>query len=222
MNDLAPRAAARVALLCAGVCVVGLAIVTIFVVCDRLTAIDTRGILALRTVASPDLTVVMLAASRIAHGTVAIPLALLLAALIARFGSQRDALLYAGACLSGEAVQLGLKAAVRHHRPTGISPKLTDAGWYSFPSGHATMAVVVFGLGAFLLTRRSTVGTRAVALGLALGLVILVAFSRVYLGAHWPSDVVGSLFAGTAWTALCVWWALRRGGAAPRVPAQSP
>jgi membrane protein DedA with SNARE-associated domain/membrane-associated phospholipid phosphatase len=73
---------------------------------------------------------------------------------------------------------------------------------FSFPSGHATVSVVVLGFLAFLLTRGQGMRWRVlVATGAAL-YVVLVAFSRLYLGAHWFSDVLGGMSFGLAWVAF--------------------
>lgn len=72
---------------------------------------------------------------------------------------------------------------------------------YSFPSGHATMNAVVYGWLAFLLCRDAQ-GRMRTAVALVSGtLVMLIALSRLYLGAHWLSDVVGGLAFGMAWVA---------------------
>ena len=72
---------------------------------------------------------------------------------------------------------------------------------YSFPSGHALMSVVVYGFLAFLLVRALRGRPRRVVLGITIPLIALIAVSRLYLGAHWLSDVLGGLNFGTAWIA---------------------
>jgi undecaprenyl-diphosphatase len=207
----APR---RAAVRCAVVCAILLAILVVLVMTGELTTIDTRGILAVRVYASPPMTRVMLIASAIAHGQIAIPVAVAIALTLGALGRRAQALLYVVACISGELLMLVLKELVHHHRPIDISPKLTDAGWFSFPSGHAMLAVIVFGLGALLLTSSSARAVRVVAMTAAALLVVLVSVSRVYLGAHWPSDVVGALLAGLGWTAalLAAWGRARDKG----------
>lgn len=73
---------------------------------------------------------------------------------------------------------------------------------YSFPSGHTASSIVLYGFLAFLLTREKRPSIRWTVVMLAAGLVGLIAFSRLYLGAHWLSDVLASLSLGTAWVAL--------------------
>ena len=183
---------------------VAFAALTIAVSLNALTILDTHAILAARALHEPWMLPLMRGVSLVAHGDLAIPIALLISAGLYRLGQQQDAACYAAACLSGWGANLLLKEIVRHPRPVGISPKLTDAGWYSYPSGHAMLAVLVYGLGAYFLTRRAPAGVRTAALAASALLAALVAFSRVYLGAHWPSDTVGALLAGTAWASGAV------------------
>jgi undecaprenyl-diphosphatase len=183
---------------------VAFAIIAVIVSTGGLTAADTRGILALRAFASPTLTTVMLAASFIAHGRVAVPFALAVAVALFLLGRRAETLRYVVACVGGELLLIGLKELVHHHRPVGISPKLTDAGWYSFPSGHVMLAVIIFGLAAYLLTEHAGRFIRVAVLTGATIFVVLVALSRVYLGAHWPSDCVGAALAGCSWSLICV------------------
>jgi membrane protein DedA with SNARE-associated domain/membrane-associated phospholipid phosphatase len=73
---------------------------------------------------------------------------------------------------------------------------------YGFPSGHTTMSVILFGFIAILLMRGVGATWRWGNFVAALLISFIIAVSRLYLGAHWLSDVLGGLFIGTAWTAL--------------------
>jgi undecaprenyl-diphosphatase len=219
------RLSARALTICAVLCTAGFVITAALVLLGPFAADDRAGILAVRTLAAPGMTTAMIAASSIAHGDLSIPLALILAALIYRLNGRDDAVLYTVACLAGELLYITLKEVIRQHRPTRISPKLTDAGGFGFPSGHTMMAVVIFGLGAVIATRRASSGVRIAAVAAAGLLALVVGLSRIYLGAHWPSDVIGALFAGIAWSAACLAWDVRARNAANAGPAtagQSP
>ena len=89
---------------------------------------------------------------------------------------------------------------------------------FGFPSGHAAMSIVIFGFLAVLSARELPLrGQLAVFTVMAL-LTSLIAFSRIYLGAHWLSDVLGGLSFGVAWVALLSITYLRR--QAPSVSAR--
>lgn len=99
-----------------------------------------------------------------------------------------------------------LKYLSARPRPTSVFVQvMTQARFESFPSGHVTFFLEFFGylfFLAYVLLKRGRL--RRVAL-LVFGLLIaLVGVSRVYLGAHWPSDVVGAYLAGGAWLLLMI------------------
>ncbi|MBU0674481.1 MAG: bifunctional DedA family/phosphatase PAP2 family protein [Proteobacteria bacterium] len=102
----------------------------------------------------------------------------------------------------GMALNILLKIAFHRHRPSFRDSFLIFHG-YSFPSGHTMAATLLYGLlAAFTVIALENWRWRLGAVLAAFGIVLLVGFSRVYLGAHYLSDVLGAAAAGLAWLAL--------------------
>lgn len=97
-----------------------------------------------------------------------------------------------------------LKAHFARPRPYLEQPLLLET-YYSFPSGHALEAVVLYGMLAYfaVLALRTGWACAAVVFGTSL-LVLLIGFSRMYLGVHYLSDVTAGFAAGGAWLSLCI------------------
>lgn len=104
---------------------------------------------------------------------------------------------------TGAAVNFILKAVFGRPRPRVVAP-LADALTASFPSGHAMMAAITYGTVAFLVGRMAKGALRWVTWAGAALLVVLIGLTRIYVGAHYPSDVVAGWLAGIAWTGLLV------------------
>lgn len=190
--------------------VVGVAIVstalfvalTALVVARRTDVLDRNLILSLRSSASPWLTTALLAVT-FTSGRLAIPAFIIFAVALYRRGGLHLAGYYAGACATAQALDAIIKHAVGRVRPHNVSPRLTAAGGFAYPSADVMLAVVIFGLGTLMLcwTIRSR-ATRVVALGVAALFIALASVARVYLGAHWPTDVLGGVLAGIACAAV--------------------
>lgn len=109
------------------------------------------------------------------------------------------------ATLSGVILVHILKLTFARHRPDAV-PGAELLQTMSFPSGHSTMSAVVYlTLGALSSRILPNFATRAHVMLLALLVTALVGVSRVYLGVHWPSDVLAGWSLGAAWALLC--WA---------------
>ena len=132
-------------------------------------------------------------------------LALAVALLLA---ARRELIVLAGwlaAFAGGGLLDVVLKLVIRRPRPPGAAAFLQHFSW-SFPSGHAMASLIGYGMLAYVLTllwihRRSA--QIAVVLGAAL-LIIAIGFSRLYLGVHYFSDVVGGYAAGVLWLSACI------------------
>ena len=104
----------------------------------------------------------------------------------------------------GVVINGALKAAFSRPRPE-IFEWQTLATSSSFPSGHATAAALVYGTVAYLAARlHKRRWARFLTMFGALVFILLVCASRVYLGVHYPSDVLGGVISGLAWAAFCM------------------
>ena len=141
-------------------------------------------------------------------GLIEIPLALLLILGLVLRKRKAEAWWYAAAALSGWALSGLAKLAVQRPRPHVIPRLMHGAGWFSYPSGHSMLAPIIFGLGIIVWAAPwPSPALRRAALVLAALFALGIGFSRVYLGVHYPSDVVGGLLLGTTWSALALlWW----------------
>jgi undecaprenyl-diphosphatase len=110
------------------------------------------------------------------------------------------------AVVGGAALTGLLKLVFRRPEPA-LVPDEAFLYATSFPSGHAMVATILYPTLAFILTRRyRDPGTKLVLLGSAAIVSLLVGVSRVYLGVHWPTDVLAGWAGGVAWAAAC--WAV--------------
>jgi undecaprenyl-diphosphatase len=112
------------------------------------------------------------------------------------------ALMLAGA-VGGLMLGMGLKLVFLRPRPD-LVPHAVEVLTSSFPSSHATMSMVVYlGLGLAVAARMAQPAARLYVLALGLALPLAIGASRVVLGVHWPSDVLGGWAFGAGWVLLC-------------------
>lgn len=112
--------------------------------------------------------------------------------------------LLAFAVAGGLLLNVLLKDVFSRPRPSVVE-QATEVATSSFPSGHAMGAVVAYGSVAYLVGRlESTRALRLTTWVLAVLIILLIGFSRMYLGVHYPTDVVAGFIAGAGWVAFVV------------------
>jgi undecaprenyl-diphosphatase len=149
--------------------------------------------------ASPPLTYAMRGVTQLGSPYVLITLGLLVVWRLVAINRRHAALIFVIACLGAEALAQILKLVFRRPRPDaffGILEPLT----YSFPSGHSVMSACFYGVVAAILTTRME--ARAIRAAIWMGAALLalsIGFSRVYLGVHYPTDVLAGYTAAAIW-----------------------
>jgi len=171
---------------------------------DRLTVLDVEVARWLRAHATPEATRWLLLITDL-HSTIAVSCYAAIVAIALAWRRRWRRLATVFLCIAGGlTLNVLMKLAFHRARPVLDDPLLTLAS-YSFPSGHVAGSTLMYGLvvaWTFTRTRRPLV--RAAVVVAAAGAITLVAFTRMYLGVHYLSDVVAAFAEGVAWLALCL------------------
>ena len=178
-------------------------------------AIDERLLLALRVDGDPGDPIGPLWFEELARDITALGgtgflaiLTLSAVGFLALQGNGRLALYLAVAVSSGGGLSSLFKMLFDRARPE-LVPHGQHVYTASFPSGHSMMAAITFfTVAALLASAQPSFRLRAYLLSLATLFAMAVGLSRIYLGVHWPTDVLAGWTAGTAWALLC--WSVAR------------
>jgi len=107
--------------------------------------------------------------------------------------------------LLARALNTPLKEIIDRPRPDSSDMLIREpAGGFGFPSGHASWAVLVYGYAAIVAARHAPRWLAAATVVLALAVIALIGWDRVYDGAHWPSDVLGGYATGATLLLLAI------------------
>jgi undecaprenyl-diphosphatase len=122
------------------------------------------------------------------------------------FLRHRRELLFLGCVIAGSAILNSLlKLMFQRARPT--IHRIIEVSGYSFPSGHSMAAFSLYGGLAFLIWKHiPTVAGRVLMIIVSAMFILMIGMSRIYLGVHYPSDVVGGYFMSGCWLAVCIWF----------------
>ena len=191
-------------LLPAAVLIIFFAVLAWAVVLNKTVAFDYAVIHFIRQFSNPYLTSVMKSITFFGNtGTlyVLVPAIVMLFLLARRPIS--EPLILTVSTLGGWLLIEALKLLFHRARP-GDNP-LVPASGFSFPSGHSLMSIVVYGCLALIIYsyfRRSS-SIRALIALVAVVFIIMIGISRIYLGVHYPTDILGGYAVGLAWLNIC-------------------
>lgn len=128
---------------------------------------------------------------------------LTLAALFLRYRRHLDAITLLAVMVGGGILSMVLKLAFRQIRPQVFPPLLKEVN-FSFPSGHSLMSFCLWGfIAVWLLMQAPREPWRWLVAMVCLAIAALVALSRLYIGVHWPTDIVAGMVVATFWVTAC-------------------
>lgn len=171
---------------------------------NRVADFDSEVISAVQGWESPGLTEWMKGFSQIGTTFPVIVISALVAAFLFILLRHRwELLLFVVVMVGSTSLNKVLKAVFRRERPD--FHRLVEEVGYSFPSGHAMAAFALYGIIAYLLWRHISSPAGKTALVAACAIMCLcIGVSRIYLGVHYPSDVIGGYLASGLWLALSI------------------
>ena len=153
---------------------------------------------------SKALTAVMVEMTYLGTGTVVIVVVGVAALFLWHTEHKHSARLLLAATIGNILLNGALKLVYHRPRPSVFTWQ-TSAVSSSFPSGHAMSATVVYGTVAYLLMRlQKHHWAKMLTLAGAILLILLICLTRLYLGVHYPSDVLGGIIVGLAWASFCM------------------
>jgi undecaprenyl-diphosphatase len=198
----------RHALVAGVLCWLGFALIVWLVNSGQIAGFDAAGLRLFRRggdlglIGSPALAEAVRDVTALGGTTLRVLFSLAAVVALVFLRMRREAVLLIATLLTGLAVESAIKLLVGRPRPM-LVPHLTDAGGMSFPSGHSfnsALGLIAVALAFATFSARRQV--RWTLIGSAMALSALVAFSRVLLGVHYPSDVIAGWLGGAGWAFL--------------------
>ncbi|WP_195694669.1 phosphatase PAP2 family protein [Priestia megaterium] len=185
--------------------IIGFGFLAILVSQDRIIHFDSTVISFMQGFESPILTSIMKFFTFIGSLPAIIVLSVLIMFFLYTVLKHRSELILFVAAILGSSVLFRiLKQIFQRERPN--LHRLIEISSYSFPSGHATNAFAFYGILAFLLWRHlPTRWGRTILILLSVIMILAVGTSRIYLGVHYPSDVLAGYLVSIFWLTIIIW-----------------
>ena len=185
-----------------GVIVIVLMALSSAVFLERVFPIDTTVLQTIRPLNHPVMDQIMVAITQLGNPHFTVPAFFIVVALLWWQRQRTDAIMFSVNCFGGAVLSTYLKIFFGKVRPALWNSPIEEVT-FSYPSGHALGSVVFYGFLAYLLGVRWPEYRKWFYVG-AIALSLLIGFTRLYLGVHWPTDLLGGYAIGVLWTSFCV------------------
>jgi undecaprenyl-diphosphatase len=163
---------------------------------------DKSCLLWLHQWANPTLDKIMLTITKLGNPNMVIMIFFITLSVLLRKKYYQEAKTFFVACLGALILNNGLKLFFSKPRPQ-LWNHLISESFFSFPSGHALGSMVLYGFIAYLLSSHYPKFSRLI-YSLAIIIIILIGLIRLYLGVHWPTDIIAGYGVGFLWLMFCV------------------
>ncbi|KAB8333931.1 phosphatase PAP2 family protein [Scytonema tolypothrichoides VB-61278] len=164
--------------------------------------LDERILLAIQKLHTPLLDRIMLGITFLGDPIFLLLICLGLGTGLLRSNRRTQAITLSIAAIGGVSLNCFLKLLFGRARPD-LWNWIIDVGQHSFPSGHAMVSIVIYGFLAYILAKEFP-QWRGRIFALTIVLIVAIGFSRLYLGVHWPTDVLAGYAAGLVWLIACL------------------
>jgi undecaprenyl-diphosphatase len=171
--------------------------------------LDTTLLLLIQKLQSPFLDRMMLGITSLGDLEYLLLICLGMEANLLYYKRPLEAIIFGTAAVGAIGLNYWMKMLFFRARPA-LWDWIIDAAHYSFPSGHAMGAMVIYGFIGYILAQQFPQSRRQI-IALTVTLIVAIGFSRLYLGVHWPSDVAAGYAAGLLWLIACILlWELKQ------------
>ena len=165
-------------------------------------AFDRSILLHIHELANPVLDTLMISITRIGDPRTVVPMTLVIFCFLWWQRYRLEAKFFALNAFGGAVLSYVLKLAFSKPRPQ-LWPQLISEKTFSYPSGHALGSMVLYGFLSYLLATLYPRYSRAF-YSIATLLILAIGFSRLYLGVHWPTDIIAGYGIGFLWITVCI------------------
>lgn len=165
-------------------------------------ALDTAVSQAVYGIHTPWLTKIAIAATTLGEPALLFALSMIMSAVLLLRRQWIDAIALAVAAAGGTGLNFWLKHLFARDRPA-LWERIVEVDFYSFPSGHAMISLIVYGFLGYWFARHYPSRWKSIASFTTI-LIFAIGFSRLYLGVHWLTDIVAGYAAGLVWLIACL------------------